>query len=99
MSKPYGGGKPTFNEFITPIGLCVHTYHDQPQLKTSDQHGNVPDIDPKTGIQRAEYKVTLAWEKTRMGELEGLIKLAHQTKGEAWPESAKPGAFFSLQPF
>lgn len=101
MSKPYvaQGGKPIFNEFISPVGLFVHMFHDKPQLKTKDQYGNVPDLD-EHGIQRAEYKVTLAWPKAAAnGPLTEMIALANRTKAEAWPESAAPGAFFSLQPF
>lgn len=98
MSKPYNGGKPTFHEFITPIGLFVHMYHDKPQLKTKDQLGKIPDID-ENGIQRAEYKVTMAWNKRDAGLLNPIVELAQQTKGEAWPESLVPGAFFALQPF
>lgn len=97
--KPYGGGKPVFNTFLTPIGLIAHLYHDAPQLKTKDQNGQIPDIDPETGIQKAEYKVTLAWSKTRVNELQDLINLAMQTQAEAWPDSVKPGAFFQLEPF
>lgn len=95
----YGGGKPVFNEFQTPIGMICHLYHDKPQLKTKDQHGNVPDIDTETGIQRAEYKITLAWNKQRVAELQELIQLAQRTQAEAWPDSVKPGAFFQLEPF
>lgn len=99
--KPYpqNGGKPIFNEGITPIGLFVHLYHDRPQLKTKDQYGKQPDIDPETGIQRAEYKATLAWEKSRQNELNEIIQMAHKTQGEAWPGSTAPGAFFALEPF
>lgn len=103
MGKPYGGGKPKFNEFISPIGMIVHLYHDKPQLKTKDQNGKIPDIDEKTGIQIAEYKATLAWKKTRIAELQDLITLANTTKGEAWPESIpspqNPQPFFQLEPF
>lgn len=100
MTKPYAatGGKPIFNEFITAIGLIAHLYHDKPQLKTKDQYGRIPDMD-ENGIQKAEYKVTLAWHKSRMPELTPIISLAHQTKAEAWPESSVPGAFFHLEPF
>jgi hypothetical protein len=98
--KPYAatGGKPTFHEFITPIGLIVHLYHDKPQLKTKDQHGRIPDID-ENGIQRAEFKATIAWSKTRTAELSELINLANQVKLEGWPESGNPQAFFALEPF
>lgn len=99
--KPYGqnGGKPIFNEGITPIGLFVHLFHDKPQLKTKDQYGKIPDIDPETGIQRAEYKATMAWEKTRLAELNEIVAMAQRTQEEAWPGSSAPGAFFALEPF
>lgn len=97
--KAYNGGKPTFNEGITPIGLFVHLYHDKPQMKTKDQYGKVPDIDPETGLQRAEYKSTLAWNKSRVNELQPMIQMALQTQEQAWPNSTAPGAFFQLEPF
>lgn len=99
--KPYAnnGGKPIFNEGMSPIGLFVHLYHDRPQLKTKDQYGKVPDIDAETGIQRAEYKSTLAWEKSRIAELQEMIALAQQTQEQGWPGSTQPGAFFALEPF
>ena len=99
--KPYAatGGKPNFVEGITPIGLVCHAYHDKPQLKTLDQYGKQPDIDPETGIQRAEYKITLAWSKTRENELQETIGLALRVQEEAWPGSTAPGAFFQLEPF
>ncbi len=100
MTKPYAGtgGKPTFHEFMTPIGLITHSYHDRPQLKTKDEAGRIPDLD-KDGIQMAEYKVTLAWSKTRLAELQPMIDLAHTVKLEAWPETANPQAFFTLESF
>lgn len=99
--KPYAnnGGKPIFNEGISPIGTIVHLYHDKPQLKTSDQYGKVPDIDSDTGVQKAEYKGTLAWHKSRIGELQEMIALASKTQEEGWPGSSAPGAHFFLQPF
>lgn len=99
MTKPYNGGKPTFHEFITPIGLCVFSYHDEPQLKFKDQNNTQPDMDEKTGLQHAEYKVTLAWNKSSQNQLSDLIQLAQKVKHEGWPESANPQAFFALQPF
>lgn len=104
MTKPYNGGKPNFVEFMSPIGLIVHLFHDKPQLKTKDQNGKIPDIDPETGLQNAEYKVTLAWEKHRVnGDLAPLIGLANQVKAEGWPESIptpqNPTPFFALEPF
>lgn len=98
MVKPYNGGKPTFHEFITPIGLIVHLYHDKPQLKFKDQFQREPDMD-KDGLQVAEYKVTLAWDKSNPNLIVPLADLAKQVKAEAWPESQQPNAFFALQPF
>jgi len=99
--KPYAnnGGKPIFNEGISPVGTIVHLYHDKPQLKTSDQYGKVPDIDPDTGVQKAEYKGTLAWDKSRGGELQAMVADALKTQEEGWPGSSAPGAHFALQPF
>lgn len=100
MGKPYvaNGGKPIFHEFVTPIGLFVHMFHDRPQLKTKDQLGKIPDMD-ENGIQRAEYKVTMAWDKSNPNLILPLADLAKQVKAEAWPESTQPNAFFALQPF
>lgn len=98
MTKPYNGGKPVFEEFITPIGVFLHMFHDKPQLKTTDQLGKVPDLD-ENGIQRAEYKVTVGWDKNKVHELNPMIELAQRVKHTAWPESAAPGAFFALQTF
>lgn len=98
MTKPYNGGKPTFHEFITPIGLICHLYHDKPQLKFKDQFQKIPDMD-SDGLQIAEYKVTLAWDKSNPNVIMPLADLAKQVKAEAWPESTQPGAFFALQPF
>ncbi len=98
MTKPYNGGKPTFHEFVTPIGLFVHMYHDRPQLVFDDQGQTVPKLD-KDGLQLAEYKVTMAWDKAKPELILPLAELAKTVKGEAWPESLKPGAFFALQPF
>jgi hypothetical protein len=99
--KPYGqnGGKAIFNEGISPIATIVHLYHDRPQLKTSDQYGKVPDIDPDTGVQRAEFKATLAWPHARAAELGEMVNMAQQTQEQGWPGSTAPGAHFFLQPF
>lgn len=104
MTKPYNGGKPIFQEFMSPVGLICHLFHDAPQLKTKDQNGKIPDIDDKTGLQIAEYKITLAWEKARIqSDLGTLAALAHQVKAEGWPESVptpqNPTPFFALEPF
>lgn len=95
---PANGGKPIFHEFITPIGLIVHCSHDKPLLKVNEQTRQ-PILDPQTGIQEAEYRVTLVWNKSRLPELQPMVALAQQVKAEAWPESLQPGAFFSLETF
>jgi len=51
------------------------------------------------GLQKADYRVTLAWDKSQLHELQPLIKLAKEVQLEAWPDSATPGAFFALEPF
>lgn len=98
MAYPTNGGKPIFHEIITPIGLLVHCNHDRPLLKT-DENTRRPIIDPETGIQEAEFRVTVAWEKARIAELQPIVQLCNQVKAEAWPESQNPGAFFALEPF
>ncbi len=97
MAYPATGGKPVFNEFITPIGLITHCAHDKPLLKVNEKT-RMPILDDN-GIQEGEYRVTMAWEKTRLQELQDLINLANLTKGQAWPESLEPGAFFAVQVF
>jgi hypothetical protein len=94
---PATNGKPVFHEFITPIGLFCHLYHDKPSAKT-DRMGQ-PELDKDTGLPLAEFKATLAWDKTRIAELEQIIALANQAKAEAWPQSVGPNAFFALEPF
>jgi len=98
VAYPSNGGKPIFHELITPIGLLVHCNHDKPLLKT-DENTKRPIMDAETGIQEAEYRVTIAWDKTRIAELQPMVQLCNQVKGEAWPESLQPGAFFALEPF
>lgn len=97
MAYPGSGGKPIFNEFITPVGLITHLSHDKP-LKKINEKTRMPILD-ENGLQEAEYRVTMAWAKTRLAELQPLIDLAQLTKRQAWPESAEPGAFFALEPF
>lgn len=95
--KPYvaTGGKPTFHEFVTPIGLFAFLDHDKPRGKT-DRYDK-PELD-ENGIQKHEYSATLAWDKSRQTELTDMINMALLVKAEAWPESVAPGAFFHLQP-
>ena len=97
MAYPNNNSKPIFNEFITPIGLLVHASHDRPLLKTNEQTKK-PILDD-AGLQEAEYRVTVAWEKHRIAELQEMIALVKQTQVEAWPGSDVPGAFFHLEPF
>jgi len=97
MAYPNNGGQPLVHEFIPPIGLLVHASHDRPLLKTNEQTKK-PILDD-AGLQEAEYRVTLAWDKVRIAELQPLIQLVQQTKEEAWPGSSVPGAFFALEPF
>jgi hypothetical protein len=82
----YGGGKPNFLNFITPIGVFAHMNHETPLLKTQE-NSRAPIIDPATGIQEAEWKVTVMWPKAEMNT--GLIPLrqmAARCRDEGWPE-------------
>jgi len=97
MAYANNAGKPIFHEFISPIGLLVHCSHDKPLMKTNEQTKK-PILD-ENGIQEAEYRVTIAWDKTRIAELQPIIELARLVQSEAWPDSMKPGAFFALEPF
>ena len=91
-------GKPKFNEFITPVGRVVHSYHDKPQLQTTEKT-NLPVLD-ENGIQKADFKVTLAWPKSLMdSELVPLRTLAAQTRDEAWGAGCANDAWFRLEPF
>lgn len=93
------GGKPKFNEFQTPIGRVVHSYHDAPQLQTTDSQPPKPIMD-ENGIQKADFKVTLAWPKALMGtELIPMRTLAGTTRDEAWGPEAAADAWLNLQPF
>jgi len=93
------GGKPIFNEFITPIGKVVHAYHDQPQLQTTDSQPPKPVMD-ENGIQKAEYKITLAWPKSMLETLLiPLRTLAAKTRDEAWGPAAASDPWLNLQPF
>jgi hypothetical protein len=97
VAYPNNGGKPIFHEFITPIGLLCHASHDRPLLKTNEQTKK-PILDEQ-GLQEAEYRITVAWEKNRIAELQEIISLAKLVQSEAWPGSMVPGAFFALEPF
>jgi hypothetical protein len=97
MAYPNTGGKPQFLEFITPIGLLTHCSHDKPLMKTNETTRQ-PIYDDQ-GFPEGEYRVTMAWEKTRIAELQDLINKAREVQAQAWPESLQPGAFFALEPF
>lgn len=91
------GGKPKFNEFITPIGVAVHSYHDKAQVQTDDKT-QAPILD-KDGIPRADFKVTVAWEKNRLqSDLAELVQLAGRTRDEAWGADCVNDQWFRLQP-
>lgn len=93
------GGKPIFNEFITPIGRVVHCYHDQPQLQQTDSQPPRPVMD-ENGIQKADFKVTLAWPKALMAtELMPMRAIAGTTRDQAWGPDAAHDAWLNLQPF
>ena len=92
------GGKPTFNEFITPVGKVVHCYHDKPQLQTTEKT-NQPVLD-ENGIQKADFKVTLWWPKSEMNTtLIPLRQMAALTRDQAWGPDAANDAWLNLQPF
>lgn len=92
------GGKPIFKEFISPIGKIVHCYHDKPQLAT-DEKTQKPLLD-ENGIQKAEYKVTLAWDKALlMTELLPMRQLAATVRDEAWGPDAANDPWLALQAF
>lgn len=93
------GGKPLFKEFITPVGRVVHSYHDKPQLQETDSKPPKPVMD-ENGIQKADFKVTLAWPKAMMDrELIPLRTLAAQVRDEAWGLEAANDPWLNLQPF
>lgn len=92
------GGKPKFNEFITPIGRIVHCYHDKPQLQVDDKTQK-PVVD-ENGIQKADFKVTLAWPKSMLDtELVPLRQLAATTRDEAWGPDCTNDQWFRLEAF
>lgn len=93
------GGKPKFEEFMTPIGRVVHSYHDRPQAEEDDKTKQ-PIIDPKTGAPKANYKVTLAWPKAELNA--GLLpmrQLAMSVMHQAWGPQCDSDQWFRLEPF
>ena len=91
------GGKPTFNEFISPIGLVVHSYHDNPSLEVDDKTKR-PILD-ENGIQKAMYKLTLAFPKSKVQELTPMLLMAERTRGEGWGPRCHESNWFVLEPF
>lgn len=98
-AKPYNGEKPTFNEFLTPIGTVVHCFHDKPQLQQTDSTPPRAILDDD-GIQKADYKITLAWPKSFLTtELMPLRTLAATVRDQAWGPDAATDPWLNLQPF
>lgn len=97
-SKPYAanGGKPTFQSFITPVGKVVHCYHDKPQLEVHEKT-RAPILD-ENGIQKANYKITLAWPKSELlTSLMPLRQLMGAVRDEAWGPGAATDNWFRLE--
>lgn len=91
--------KPVFNEFISPIGKIIHCYHDKPQLETDDKTKQ-PIIDPKTGIQKANFKVTLMWTKAEKETiLMPMRHLAGKVVDETWGVGSINDPWLALQAF
>lgn len=98
-NNPIKPGKPIFNEFVSPIGKVVHCYHDKPQLQQTDSVPPKPVMD-EDGIQKADFKVTLAWPKAFMTtELMPMRTMAGLTRDQAWGPDAAADAWLNLQPF
>jgi len=94
------GGKPIFEQFISPIGTIVHLYHDKPQLDTTDSKPPKPILDPDTGIQKATYKATLIWPKSSLTTtLMQMRELAAKVVSQAWGNDALADPWLNLQPF
>lgn len=92
------GGKPKFEEFITPIGTAIHAYHDKPQIETDDKTKK-PILDDE-GIPKAAFKVTLMWPKTEMNTtLIALRTLAATVRDQAWGPDCAADAWLGLQAF
>lgn len=100
------GGKPLFREFISPIGRVVHSYHDVPQISTKENSTDpIMDTDKSSGVQypKAEFKVTLAWDKIMMDPTTGALipmrQLAATVRDDAWGPDAATDAWLNLQAF
>ena len=98
-TKPYNGEKPIFQEFQTPVGKVVYCFHDVPNLEVTDSQPPKPVMDEE-GIQKANYKVTLAWPKAfKDRELMPMRQLASQVVEEAWGPGALADPWLNLQAF
>lgn len=102
------GGKPKFNEFITPhwtapdgtltAGRIVHCYHDNAQVQTDDKTKQ-PVLDDN-GIPKADFKVTVAWPKSALDtHLIPMRTLAATTRDEAWGPECSQDQWFRLEAF
>lgn len=102
------GGKPKFNEFITPhwtgadgkitAGRVVHCYHDKAQEQTDDKTKQV--LLDENGIPKADYKVTIAWPKAVLDtHLIPMRQLAATTRDEAWGPDCVNDTWFRLEAF
>jgi Protein of unknown function (DUF2815) len=92
------GGKPIWNEFLSPIGRFVHCYHDKPQMETNEQT-KAPILD-ENGVQKAQFKVSLMWPKAYMdSELIPMCTMAALTRNQAWGEAVVNDSWFRLEPF
>ncbi len=98
-NNPIKPGKPIYNEILTPVGKFVHVYVDKPSLMETDSKPPKPIMD-ENGIQKAEYKVTLAWDKIELERaLLPIRDLARKTVGEAWGPDALADPWLNLQAF
>lgn len=98
-NNPVKPGKPIFQEVITPVGKVVHCYVDKPSLQETDSKPPKPILD-ENGIQKAEYKITLAWPKALLNTaLIPMRTLAATVRDEAWGPDAGNDPWLNLQAF
>lgn len=98
-NNPVKPGKPIFQTVITPVGDIVHCYVDKPSLQETDSKPPKPILDDN-GIQKAEYKVTLAWDKALMTTaLIPMRQLAAVVRDEAWGPDCANDPWLNLQAF
>jgi len=80
-------------------GKIVHCYHDQAQVQTDDKTKQ-PIIDEKTGVAKADFKVTMAWPKQYQDtHLVPFRQLAAATRDEAWGPACSQDQWFRLEAF